>query len=719
MRGVGGKKLVLDGSENDVAHGETIDVAALMRQRAKWMRQASSVAVLPGPKNEFFSLTLELLRRIEAGEAAILDLHPQLTSGNSPKSWRQYAYTLTPLGLTSSSRDGLELTPDGRKLLHEESPMYLASLLAERVRLFAETLALLVESPRTVEQLYTELTQHYGLAWKTPNNIRNILSWLEVLGLVESLGERRMGATEQGLVQFEIWETVSPQALTVHQQGEASEIPPPPTEISELLTHLSAKPESHADRRTYNIWVPSPADRPNKILNLKVCVAALIEPLEREQFLRFIAEEFNLKRSSVDSMLPFMRAAGLVQEIRKNLYTTTPASAAWLRTENAIDFIRLLHARMRFVGELLRVAREVTSRREIYVDAASYGLNKDKTRWLMAFLLNAGLLVETSHSSVQATPTGVKVMEELPLAPRGDDTDGKLSGSGSVPEEPVSSRESVNPMQALAGALVKASEDPLAEGEASGVAFEERLREAFESLGFKAIRISGAGDTDVLVRWGTPDGVQQKAILDAKATSSGKVSHTDVSDVAIDTHKEKHGADYVAVVGPAFRGDTIKDRAEKKGWALITAGELGQVLTEGASLGLPPNEVALVFSPENGMARFREVVHSRRRALDVLTLVITRMKEELESGEALSPRDIWMMQRHARDAPTVDELATAFELIDRLDPLILRSVESASDAKFSTYRLGDVTSAARHLRAVADALESGLYLATAPEGDIP
>ena len=49
--------------------------------------------------------------------------------------------------------------------------------------------------------------------------------------------------------------------------------------------------------------------------------------------------------------------------------------------------------------------------------------------------------------------------------------------------------------------------------------------------------------------------------------SGGTVSHSDISDVAIETHKEKNNADFVAIVGPGFSGDTIRNHARKKGFA--------------------------------------------------------------------------------------------------------------------------------------------------------
>lgn len=43
-------------------------------------------------------------------------------------------------------------------------------------------------------------------------------------------------------------------------------------------------------------------------------------------------------------------------------------------------------------------------------------LNKDKVRWLTAFMVKSGLLIETSWSSVQAKAIGLRLIEALPLA---------------------------------------------------------------------------------------------------------------------------------------------------------------------------------------------------------------------------------------------------------------------------------------------------------------
>ncbi|AYG83329.1 hypothetical protein DWB77_05525 [Streptomyces hundungensis] len=178
--------------------------------------------------------------------------------------------------------------------------------------------------------------------------------------------------------------------------------------------------------------------------------------------------------------------------------------------------------------------------------------------------------------------------------------------------------------------------------------------------------------------------------------------------MAIDTHKEKRSAQYVAIIGPDFSGDTIKNMAQKRQWALITAEELARVVSSCEALGLRPADVAILFEVPNGLSRLIELIDIRQRELDTLALVISRLKIESETEEAVSARDIALMERGSQLAPNVDELLETFRLFDRLDLDIVRSVEDVHDPRYATFRIGDARPAAKRLRALAAAIERGL-----------
>jgi hypothetical protein len=73
-----------------------------------------------------------------------------------------------------------------------------------------------------------------------------------------------------------------------------------------------------------------------------------------------------------------------------------------------------------------------------------------------------------------------------------------------------------------------------------------------------------------------------------------------------------------------------------------------------------------------------------------------------------SPRDISLIERRSQLAPGIEELLETFSLFNRLDPDIVRVVDEGQDPRYVTYQIGDVRPAAKRLRALAAAIESGL-----------
>lgn len=682
--------------------------ASIAQQRSLWLSQAASPPNLQCGKDEMLPRTRALVAAISEDGSVDLSARPSLSDRDAQLTWRQYSHALRGMGLVENRRGVLALTPDGSTFLADPAPSTLATLIAHRLRLFAEALALLAERPLTVDELNSELVSAYQLNWASLSNARQRLTWLEVLGLIEWLGDRKLTATDAGRAILGTWILVSPAAVLQEDDGAKEILTAPPAEISTLLDSLSRDPATQDSRTTYNIWVPSPSSDPSKIENMKTSVSAASEPIAKDELLEFIADRFGLKRSSVESMLPFMRAGGFVQEVRRGMFVATPAAKAWLRSGADIDFVRILHAHMRFVGELIRAADENVPRSEVYAEGSRFGMNKDKIRWLIAFLVEAGLLIDTSWSSVQATPAGRRFIKDLPLAdpPTADSVPPRSAAAEKWDRGTM--RGADHELESVEAQLLRTASDPGADGKGAGVAFEASIESAFRRLGFRAQRIGGSGNTDVLVQWYDREQQLRTAVVDGKSTSSGQVSHTSVSDVAISTHKDKHSAEFVAIVAPSFSGDTIRDMAVKKKWVLITATELGEIVAACDSLGLRPADLGALFETPDGLARVSQLIDARQREMDMISLVISRLRDEVESDEAVSPRDISLMERRSEYAPTLDELIATFALLLKLDAHIVRVVDASQDAKHETYQIGDIRPAASRLRALAAALERGL-----------
>lgn len=674
-------------------------------QKNEWRKKGWSIPALRGGKQAWFPLVIGLIKLLGEGQINDLNTYPQISGIKDLQSWRSYVSFLKGLGLVTNQSGVLGLSASGIAFYNTPTKRHLADLIQEKFRLFGEALEYLALTPSTVEDLDKKLCENYGLDWNNLSNTRKRMDWLEILDLIQSIGNRKWEATSAGKDALKDWHLIRPEALESFDYSETStiEIAAPPAEIAMLLQNLADSPELHKKRCTYNMWVPSP----NRIENLRIILQYASERIARNDLFHFIGEKFKLKVSSVESMLPFLKASGLLEEVGRNVYAATSVAKAWLETGNDLDFIRILHANMRFVGEMIKAANEDIVRNDIYTQAKQHGMNAEKARWIAGFLLEAGLLEEPQYLHLKATPVGRQFVLGLPLVNAEDLDDATLRSDNSDMKRTV-----VSPIQEesdqLTARLHNAAHDPYAEGKPSGVAFEEAIAEAFNFMGFDAKRIGGSGDTDVVVCWKDSDGKNITAIIDGKSKSGGFVSHSDISDVAIDVHKDKNNADYVAIVGPGFSGDTIRDHAKKKSFALITDTELSEIAKHSHSLGLKLQEISLIFQVPNGLSQLAELISSKQRELTITSNVISRFRREQDELGGLSPRDVFLLLRNTDDSPSLEELLNVFEMLSRPEIGVLTTVAGSRSSENTVYILTEGKRVVNRLRALASAIDKGL-----------
>ena len=678
------------------------DIADIQDQRNEWRRKGWSIPDLRGSKQEWFAVVKDLVRLVGENQANDLDSIPQLNSSSNPQTWRSYASFLKGVGLVNNQAGSLHLSDDGLKFFNNPTEKCLADHIQNKIRLFGEALNYINVNPVTVEEVDNYLCTSYGLSWANLSNTRRRMDWLEILGLIQGVGSRKWEITDAGKEMLGYWCLVSPEALeTAEEMADGVVISEPPAEIAVLLQQLQDNPEKHKDRNTYNIWAPSP----NRIENLRTIIQCASEKVGKAELFRFVEDRFKLKTSSVESMLPFLKASGLLAEVGRSIYLATSAAKAWLETSNDLDFIRILHSNMRFVGEMILAAGEDIVRNDLYAQAKYYGLNTEKTRWIAGLLLEAGLLEEPQYLHLRATAIGKQFAAGLPMAPNPDEVQIETSDSGETLQHVAAP---VDEMDRAIARLQEAARDPGAEGKASGVAFEEAIAEMFRLMGFDARRIGGAGDTDVVVHWKEADGKTVTAVVDGKSKSSGQVSHSDISDVAIDTHKDKNGAEFVAIIGPGFSGDTIRNHARKKSFALVTDKELSEIAKTSKSLGLSLHEIALIFKTPNGLSELEELMATKQRELDLIAMVIAKYREERDLLGDLSPRDLLLLLRHTNISPSLEELLRVIETLSRPEIGILETKNSARSAENTVYGLVGERGNVNRLRALADAIDKGL-----------
>lgn len=680
--------------------------AEIQIQINEWRRKGWSLPDIKGGKQYYFTMIKGLVELLSNDKVSNLNAIPQIPEIPDMSPWHSYTAFLKGIGLAVNQAGTLCLSPVGVEFHNNPTERYLANLIQDTVRLFGEILGLLDGAPTTIEEIHKIICEKYHLNWTKLNNTRRRMDWLEVLGLIQMIGNRKWDITAEGKDALKEWILVSPEAIDSFDSDTAGfEIANPPAEIAMLLQRLNDSPELHKKRSTYNIWAPSP----NCIENLRVITQFASERIDRNNLFELVKKQFDLKTSSVEGMMPFLRASGLIEEVGRSIYLATPAAKAWLETSYDLDFIRLIHSNMQFVGEMIREAENNIVRNDLYEKAKLYGMNIAKCRWIASFLLEAGLLEEPQYLHLKATPLGMAFISELPLADPKTFENGESDISDCEQNITISQIERIDE---IINRLHNASKDPVAEGKASGVAFEEAIADIFSFMGFNARRIGGAGNTDVVVHWKDKEGITITAILDAKSKSGGQVSHTDISDVAIDTHKDKHNADYVAIVGPNFSGDTIRNHAKKKGFALITDTELGEIARAAKSYGLGLDEISLLFQAPNGLSKLDELISLKQRELDLIAVVISEFYKEEDSFNGLSPRDMLLLLRKTEISPSLEELTSVFELLSRSEIGVLRSINKAHSPEIAMYTLNDTTRAANHLRALAAAIDKGASTST-------
>ena len=367
-----------------------------------------------------------------------------------------------------------------------------------------------------------------------------------------------------------------------------------------------------------------------------------------------------------------------------------------------IDFIRILHCHYRFVGEMIFFAENDVTRNEIYHEATKYGLNNEKARWIAGFLVEAGLLEEPQYLHLKASSFGIEFAKTLPLINENIYNDEANNGNTIVEAKKNSSQEDL--FEKLSAAAI----DPSAEGKTAGIAFEEEIAKVFRYMGFEAKRIGGPGNTDVVVRWSDDADKTIIGIVDAKSKSNGQVSHNDVSDVAIDTHKEKNNADYAAIVGAGFSGDTIKKFAIKKKVALITVQELVDIAKKTKELGLNLGEMALLFQVPDGLSRLEELISIKQREENLINLVVATFRKEQEMLESISARDMFLLLRSTENSPSLEEILNVFVLLSTREINVLEIDRKSPTEENTTYKMKNAKSVVNKLRMIADAIERGI-----------
>ena len=625
-----------------------------------WRRRKSSMPTVPGGQESLLRVLRTVLEAI--AETPDRDALVAWPSSEVQVSVATVANQLAPAGLLKRLTDRkIELTDHARQWLADPNDASLITVFHEHIRFVGEFLSELRAGGLTREELRDVAARKYRLGWNTLDQVNRRCAWLQVTGMVELRYDHNIVLTENGRTLLATLSIVDPAALGLGFSDvdvDPASLPIADSRIQEILDNLSN--ESLRLRLIPGMYIPKGRASPyDSLTSLKTQLDGISPRITRADYIRLCATEFGSKESSAISALDTLRHSGLVRQTGFNTFDTTDAAHAWLESGEDLDLVRILHAYIRCVGELIELLEEASSIAQLVEEVSKrYGIriNDSALRQRLQILRECELVDQASATTYLATSRGRAFVSTLPL------------------ETPISAEDRIVVLAQAPGedhgAVALAEElRSTARDSKQPRRFEEAVVTAFRKLGLSAEHLGGSGDTDVLVTIHKNPTSQVKIIVDAKATGHASVLEHAIDFTTLEEHRRQHEASHVALVAIGFESGRIITRARDNNVALISVDDLVAVLARHDTAPLTPLELLALFDARQRKEPWTEA-DRRNSLIAAATRAIAEEAEYVEeSGESFSAKDIHKSVRREIDpAPSMDEIRNILDLL--ASPLI-------------------------------------------------
>ena len=420
----------------------------------------------------------------------------------------------------------------------------------------------------------------------------------------------------------------------------------------------------------------------------------------------WLQEDFGLSPSNARHISLFLRRTGFVHE-SAGLLELSDVGRRYLDSQDGPLVIAQLHARIRFVGEMLELLRSnpasTDSLLKMANDKYSMGWStKAQIQRRRGWFQSAGVTTQNDDGHVALTASGRDLLDRLGLHPpeaEPDHSPPNPDGKGVVedsegPIPPPAHGESV--------ALLVADLHRTSVDSANPDDFEHIVRDVFEFLGFKAEQLGGSGKTDVVADADLGRDDSYRVIIDGKTTSRGAISDGQIDWDTIDDHRAQHDADYVVIAGPAFGGDRLRDRADKHAATLLTAGDLEDLVRQHAEtpLGLDAYRSLFVAGGEANLESLTESVEEAERLTAVALAVLRGIENHGNEVGAMTARDLYLLLRTDTELEA-EEREIEQALVSLASPLV--GILTSSDGAFRL--TGPLRTSLMRMRLLVDVLE--------------
>jgi hypothetical protein len=203
--------------------------------------------------------------------------------------------------------------------------------------------------------------------------------------------------------------------------------------------------------------------------------------------------------------------------------------------------------------------------------------------------------------------------------------------------------------------------------------FERAVAAAFSFLGFESAWLGGAGKTDVMLDAQLAGDESYRVIVDCKTSARGSVSDQQIDWITLREHREKHSADFVAVVAPDPTGGRLFDRAATNGVTIISSEQLGELCRQHSAAPLGFVSYRKLF--EGAGALDAEVISEDAeewlRVTNLASTVLGIAREQATRFGRLTARDLYLIiasGEMSEGAITIDDVQQV--LVAMSSPLV-------------------------------------------------
>jgi predicted transcriptional regulator len=613
-----------------------------------------------------------------------------IDGSNRQDTFERLLIFLRPTGIVKKRLKGdWEMSDEISKWLDTSDNLFLAAILNANIRFFSEILHILSKNPAQIQLIRDIALNDYKLPWKEKSEIHNRLGWLRDLGLINyedfsfkyritELGEKFLSS-----VGYFNHEDI---VVDIDSTIPETEVP-----ISEWALELCKLTDEEKIQRKNGIgYFPGNINTMHETAYSYLLL--MDNPTEIQKIINYSAETYDIKESSVGALLSTLSNLDFIEKKSKTQYQTTHLGKRFPTESFELDFACCVNNKFNFVFEILaELHQEKLSIKQLAARGkVSYNFSYKNTTELskrLHILQNAKLIQEIDMELYGLTNRGTNFYELIKGYLSINTVENAQTGSSIIPNENSSSY-----VDKCLNEIRLASKDS-----SNPERFEKALEVGFSLLGFNVKHLGGSGKTDILLHAPTAPKFAYSVTVDAKATYHSGVSESSIDFDTIVEHKNKHEANYAAIVGISFQGTRLIDRAINRDVVLIDVDSLQKLIRWHVEVPLISDSYKKIFE-QKGLVNLRVLEEDRNKIIreGLLLQAIIKCLSEQSSDPftkgIVQAREIYLLLKNDEQFNTPPDLNEIQFMLDFLSSPLIGCV---GVTKEGYYALGSLDDAAQ------------------------